>query len=62
MPNSEKPLAQIHQYVVLEDDEEIFASLVSRVLEANGGYRAWHILNIGDGDDDDSSYLGSDHY
>ena len=45
------PRDQIHQYLVKEDDEEIFASLVSRVPEENDGYLAWHILNIVDGDD-----------
>jgi hypothetical protein len=52
MPNNEMPLAQKHLYAISEDDEEIFASSASYGLEGSGDYRAWHILNIGGGDDD----------
>lgn len=60
-PNNEMPLAQKHLYAISEDDEEIFASSASYGLEGSGDYRAWHILNIGGGDDDDENPHGLHH-
>ena len=47
------PLDQTHLCAISEDDEEIFVSSANYGLEGSGDYRAWHILNIDGGDDDD---------
>ena len=64
MPNNEMPLAQTHLYEESEDDVEISAFSESYGLVGSDGYRAWHILNIGDDGDDDvvGDHHGLYHY
>ena len=58
------PLAQTHLYEESEDDVEISAFSESYGLVGSDGYRAWHILNIGDDGDDDvvGDHHGLYHY